>query len=187
MKEFFNQNIENIKTSDILELGQYENCQFIKSDFSEATLKEMVFMESSFKDCNLSSAKISMSSWKQVSFDSCKMIGLSFENCNSFLFEINCNNCQLDLSSFHGMVLRNMKFTNTSFIEVDFTDTDLSGVIFENCDFKNAQFDNTNLEETDFRTSYNFHINPSQNRLSKTKFSRNNVEGLLHSLDITID
>ncbi|UPQ74796.1 pentapeptide repeat-containing protein [Chryseobacterium nepalense] len=72
-------------------------------------------------------------------------------------------------------------------IEVDFSDADLSLAIFNNCDLSGAVFDNTNLEKADFRTSVNYSIDPSQNKLKKARFSLSQVHGLLLQFNIEID
>lgn len=43
------------------------------------------------------------------------------------------------------------------------------------------------MEKADFRTSYNFSIDPDVNRIKKAKFSLDGVRGLLDKYDIQID
>jgi uncharacterized protein YjbI with pentapeptide repeats len=85
------------------------------------------------------------------------------------------------------MKIKKMSFANCSLQEVDFTNTDLSESVFAECDLLKAHFENTILDKTDFRSAFNFSIRPDENRLKKTKFSRETVTGLLHHLDIIID
>jgi len=70
---------------------------------------------------------------------------------------------------------------------VDFTECDLTGSIFENCDLTNATFDNTIIEKVDFRTAFNYSINPELNRIKKAKFSIQGISGLLSKYDIDIE
>jgi uncharacterized protein YjbI with pentapeptide repeats len=72
-------------------------------------------------------------------------------------------------------------------IETDFGECDLSEAVFDNCDLARAVFDNTILEKTDFRTAYNFSIDPEHNRVKKAKFSISGLQGLLLKYDIKID
>ena len=46
-----------------------------------------------------------------------------------------------------------------------------------NCDFTRATFENTNIEKADFRTSFNYSMDPEINRIKKAKFSLPNVIG----------
>ncbi|WP_414727668.1 pentapeptide repeat-containing protein [Winogradskyella sp. UBA3174] len=57
---------------------------------------------------------------------------------------------------------------------IDFTDVEIKGASFSNYDLTDSLFDNTNLEKTDFYTAYNFSINPSQNQIKGTVFSKEN-------------
>jgi uncharacterized protein YjbI with pentapeptide repeats len=72
-------------------------------------------------------------------------------------------------------------------IDVDFTETDLSNSSFDNCDLQKTVFINTNLEGVDFRTSFNYSIDPELNRIKKARFSMPWIIGLLDKYDIGID
>ena len=78
-------------------------------------------------------------------------------------------------------------FKNSQLHEADFTDCDLSGSSFEKCDLANAKFENTIAEKVDFRTSFNYSINPELNRVKKARFSLSQITGLLGKYDIEID
>ncbi|WP_316931330.1 pentapeptide repeat-containing protein [Chryseobacterium sp. P1-3] len=78
-------------------------------------------------------------------------------------------------------------FKNSKLIEVDFTESDLSNAVFSNCDLSGAVFDDTVLEKADFRSSFNYCIDPASNKLKKAKFSLSEVYGLLYKLDIEIE
>ena len=70
---------------------------------------------------------------------------------------------------------------------MDFAESDLTGSIFDNCDLARAIFDNTNLVKADFRSAYNFSIDPDNNRIKKAKFSMVGAVGLLVKYDIEIE
>ena len=70
---------------------------------------------------------------------------------------------------------------------MDFSEADLTGVVFDNCDLTKAIFDQTNLEKVDFRTSYNYSIDPEKNRIHKARFSASDIAGLLDKYDIHIE
>jgi uncharacterized protein YjbI with pentapeptide repeats len=115
------------------------------------------------------------------------MLGLQFEDCNSFGFAVIFNDCQLNHSSFYEVKLNKTKFKNCKLQEVDFTDSDLTEASFDNCDFLKATFKNTIIERADFRSSYNYEINLEQNRIKGAKFSLKDVVGLLSQYQIKID
>lgn len=170
-----------------IDIAEYEHCDFINCNFSEANLSGAVFSSCKFKDCNLSMAVLAKTSFRNVQFVNCKMLGLRFENCNDFLFEIHVDSCTLNLSSFYKLKLKKMRLKNSSLHEVDFSEVDLSASIFDNCDLLNATFDKSILEKADFRTAYNYIIDPESNRIKKAKFSRNGIAGLLNKYDIEIE
>ncbi|HSQ45289.1 MAG TPA: pentapeptide repeat-containing protein, partial [Lutibacter sp.] len=71
--------------------------------------------------------------------------------------------------------------------EVDFSETDLSNAVFNNCDLIGSIFKTSILEKTDFRTSYNYSIDPELNRMKKAKFSLQGLPGLLRKYQIEVE
>ena len=71
--------------------------------------------------------------------------------------------------------------------EIDFTATIANNAVFDNCELKGAIFEATNLEKSDFRTALHFEINPENNRLKGTRFSRNTIEGAVSQYQIIIE
>jgi len=63
----------------------------------------------------------------------------------------------------------------------------LTNAVFDNCNLSQAIFENTILEKTDFRTSYNYSIDPEINRIKKAMFSIAGLSGLLNKYDIDIE
>ncbi len=84
------------------------------------------------------------------------------------------------------MVLKRQTFTDVKLHEVDFTETDLTAAVFNNCDFRAAIFDRTILENADLTTSYNYSIDPEQNRVSKAKVSLYGFKGLLEKYNLDV-
>lgn len=167
--------------------GEYEYCRFLDCDFSNADLNALKFVDCVFEGCNLSMAKLGMTAFRNVKFSNCKLLGLHFENCNPLGLSVSFENCNLSLSSFYRTRLKKMIFKNLKLHDVDFTESDLSGSVFEDCDLTGATFENTNIEKADFRTSFNFSIDPATNRVKKARFSLSGLPGLLNRFDIEID
>lgn len=71
--------------------------------------------------------------------------------------------------------------------ETDFAEADLTNVVFDNCNLAQAIFDHTILEKADFRTAYNYSIDPETNRIKKARFSIWGVSGLLDKYHIEIE
>ena len=114
------------------------------------------------------------------------MLGLHFDDSSGFGLSFSFESCALDHSSFYKTKIKNTSFINVHLHEVDFAECDLTNSMFNNCDLTGASFDNTNLEKADFRTSYNYSLDPEINRIRKAKFSLQGVTGLLGKYDIEI-
>jgi len=174
-------------TLNPLRKGEYENCTFIACDFSNSDLTDIIFSECTFVCCNLSLAKLTKTAFREIKFKECKMLGLRLENCSQFGLSFSIDDCNLTHASFYQTKLKKTTFKNSQFHEADFVECDLTGSIFDNCDFSRAIFENTIIETTDFRTSFNYSINPETNRIKKAKFSLSGILGLLYKYDIDIE
>jgi len=166
--------------------ADYENCNFINCNFSNSDLSSVNFIDCEFESCDLSMAKLIDTSFNNVYFKSCKLLGLHFDDCNKFSLSFSFDNCIINLSSFYKLKIQNTKFLNCELQEVDFTETNLTLSILNGCDLSKAVFENTIIEKTDFRTSYNYSIDPNKNKIKKAKFSINEITGLLDKYDIII-
>jgi uncharacterized protein YjbI with pentapeptide repeats len=132
-------------------------------------------------------AKLSGTSFRDCRFKNCKLLGLRFDHCNSFLFAVAFENCILNLASFYGLKIKGTQFKDCVLHEADFSTADLTSAKFENCDLRGAQFENCILERADFRAAYNYSFDPELNRIKKAKFSRMGIAGLLDKYDIEIE
>jgi fluoroquinolone resistance protein len=177
---------QTFKALTNLTKAEYENCHFIQCGFNELNLNNYSFSECIFEACDLSNVKIANTSFKDVQFRQCKLLGLKFEEVNPFLFSVLFESCSLNFASFYKVILKATNFSNCSLQEVDFSGTDLTDSTFDNCDFSASIFDGSLLKNVNFRTSYNFSIDPSRNQLTKAKFSKENCLGLLNHLKIEI-
>lgn len=174
-------------SKDPLPKGNYENCVFENCIFQNADLSSVHFSECTFTGCSLSMANIRQTSFVNIMFRECKLLGWHFENCNKFLFSVQFENCILNLASFYQLPLKKMHCRDCSFQEVVFAECDLSESTFENCDFSKALFEKSILEKADFRTSYNYAINPEINKIKGAKFAIAGIRGLLVQYDIKVE
>ena len=183
----FDKQFENIDfTIHSLDKGSYENCIFTNCTLTSLNLSNFIFEDCSFENCDLSLSKLVNTSIKNVTFSSCKLLGVKFEECNTFLFQMLCIECNLHLSSFYKLSLKGSQFNACNLSECDFTETNASGVNFENCDLTMAIFFRTNLEKANFYAASNFSIDPENNRIKNALFSTENCRNLLNKYDIQI-
>lgn len=174
-------------TKSKLPTGEYELCRFTACDFSKSDLSGCVFYDCEFVECQMSGVKLMKTAMRDVRFRNCKAEGLHFEHCNDFLFAVSFDTCVLTKSSFYKQKIKNTIFKKSTLHEVDFTGADLTGADFDECDLRRAAFENTILEKADFRTAYNYALDPELNRLSKARFSLSGVAGLLVKYGIDIE
>ncbi len=174
-------------TTSMLPRGEYENCIFKNCNFYNIDLSNYKFIECKFDGCDLSLVKVRNTTLNDISFLNSKLLGIQFQECNSFLFSVSFANCVLKMSVFYKLKLKKYKFNNCNLQEADFTDADLSNSIFDNCDLQRTVFYNTNLEKADFTTSFNYSFDPERNRIKKARFSRLGVTGLLDKYNIEIE
>jgi uncharacterized protein YjbI with pentapeptide repeats len=178
---------KNFDRIDTLIIGEYENCIFNSCDFSNNNLSEFMFIDCIFIGCNFSLAKLNQTAFRGIKFNDCKMLGLRFDTCNEFGLSFSFDGCQLNHSSFYKTKIKKTVFKNSELQETDFAEADLTSSVFDNCNLTQAIFDHTILEKVDFRTSYNYSIDPEINRIKKTRFSILGVSGLLDKYDIEIE
>jgi uncharacterized protein YjbI with pentapeptide repeats len=178
---------KNDFTQNSLIKGEYEYCTFINCDFSNSDISDIKFSYCEFIGCNLSLTKLIKTTFRDVKFKDCKMLGLRFDNCNLFNLSFSFDNCNLNHSSFYQTKIKKTVFKNSLLQDVDFTQCDLTGSIYDKCDLTNAKYENTIIEKADFRTSFNYSIDPDLNRIKKAKFSLTGISGLLDKYDIEID
>jgi len=167
--------------------GEYEDCCFIQCQFTESDVKNIRFTDCTFIGCNLDKAKLAGSTFNEVVFENCSMTELHFDTCNELLFTVRFRNCELNHSIFYKRKIKKTEFENCRLKKVDFTESDLAGSTFDTCDLEHAVFENTILEKADFRSSYNFRIDPDRNRIKKARFSIYGLAGLLDKYDLAIE
>lgn len=174
-------------TKTPLNKGDYENCTFKNCDFGNHNFIDFKFVDCAFENCNLSLANIAGTAFQHVNFKDCKMLGLRFDAVHPFGLSFTFEGCQLNHSSFFQLKIKKTIFKDSQLQETDFVETDLSNAIFENCDLSRAVFNRTLLEKADFRTAYNYSIDPENNKIKKAKFSIAGISGLLNKYDILIE
>ena len=94
-------------SNETFETGEYDTCVFNSCNFSRTTLSKSVFANCEFINCNFESPILSNASFKEVFFQDCTLLGMQFEYCNDFLFEVSFESCVLQVCSFFKMNLKN--------------------------------------------------------------------------------
>lgn len=171
----------------VLEATEYDECTFENCDFSNGDFSGIQFVECVFSGCDLSLVKLSETILRDAVFNGCKLFGVHFEHANKFGLSFRFEGCALNYSSFFQRKIPKTEFRKCQLLDTDFGECDLSGSVFDECDLKGAIFSESNLEKADFRTAYNYSIDPLDNRIGKAKFALNGLPGLLDKHDIVIE
>ncbi len=166
---------------------EYEHCKFDDCHFSYTDLSGIKFIDCVFINCDLSLAKLDRTSFQNAQFKNCKMLGMPFHKCETFLLSFYFESCILHHASFYQLKLKKTTFKNCLIHEADFCESDLAQSVFDDCDLSLSRFEQSNLEKVDFSSAFNYSIDPNINRMKKAKFSLSQLPGLLHGFDIEID
>lgn len=179
--------ITDNKFIEILNKEEISNIYFYWINFTWKNFTWKNFNNCIFEKCNLSNIDLRATIFNNIEFKNSKIMWLKFVDLSHFLANFNFSDCNISLSSFYWMSLKNTNFNDCEIKESDFNNTDLENVKFNYCDLEKSIFSNCNMKNTSFIWSYNFSIDPTINKLNKTKFTRENCLWLLNNLNIIIE
>lgn len=163
----------------------FDNCTFLKCDFSKSDIYNCKFLECTFIDCDLSINEIKSCTFNDVTFLKCKLLGLSWSSSEE-PFNVKFDSCNISQNSFHLLDLRAMKFLNSSIIDTGFEECNLEKAVFDNCNLEQSVFLNNNLKKANFEASKNYLIDPKFNDIKNAIFSLPEALSFLTLLNIRI-
>ncbi|MGB6328408.1 MAG: pentapeptide repeat-containing protein [Halarcobacter sp.] len=163
----------------------YDNCTFIRCDFSKSVFYNCKFTECTFIDCDMSLCILKNSTFNDVIFKNSKLLGISWSSCAE-PFDVKFDSCNISQNSFHLLDLRQMKFINSLIKDTGFEECNLENTIFDKCDLELTSFINNNLKKANFETSKNYLIDPKHNDIQKAQFSLPEALSFLSLLPIKI-
>ena len=165
---------------------EFEQCTFTNCDFRNCLFVAVTFIDCTFHNCNFDTTKVNYVAFRTVTFNHCSFREVNFAMSDKLIFEMHFNNCILDFTKFYTLKIRTNSFTNCSMIAIDFMATDLTGVIFDNCDLYRSEFEKAIANKANFKTSYNYTIDPTKTKLKKAIFSLEGAKGLLFKHELVI-
>lgn len=168
-----------IYDQDGLNYKEFERCTFTDCNFSVCAFKAVTFIDCIFNHCDFNSTRINHVAFRTVYFNDCSIKDVNFAMCDPFIFEIHFDNCTLDFLKFYTLKIKGTTFKDCSLVAVDFMSTDLTAVDFDNCDLYRSEFNKAVANNTNFKTSFNYTIDPRKTKLKKALFSLKEVKGLL--------
>ncbi|NDW09275.1 pentapeptide repeat-containing protein [Dysgonomonas sp. 520] len=177
---------EKVDITESIDSKEFEYCTFKNCNLSNIAITSCKFIECNFTGCDISMSKLTESQFSNVEFRDCKILGVKFNFCNKFLFDVRFYNCILDYSTFPEMKIPKTPFLKCSLKGVDFAGAMLEQAKFNESDLTDTIFESTNLKGADFSSAHNYIIDPRSNLLKNAKFSRDGLSGLLTNLGIKI-
>jgi len=173
-------------TGKAIKNREFQSCIFKKCDLSDTDLSHNKFLECTFQDCNLSMVALNGATLNDITFINCKILGVNFSDCLSFLFGVKFDSCILDYSSFMGRKMTKTQFYKSSIKEVTFSQANLAGSSFSGSDLMGAVFNRTDLSSVNFVDAQNYIIYPELNNIKNAVFSSQGLAGLLTAYQIKI-
>ncbi|WP_300829523.1 pentapeptide repeat-containing protein [uncultured Rikenella sp.] len=166
---------------------EFEGCIFRECDFTGARFSDFDFTECRFEKCRFGMAEFEETGMREAVFEECEVRGVDFGRCRKFGFSVAFRKCHLSFCSFHGLKMPKTAFTEGAAKECFFSECDLTQADFSGCDLERTLFDGCKLEKADFRTAFQYTIDPAINRMRGARFSRDGLEGLLASYGLSIE
>ena len=149
-------------------------------------MENLIHVQKTFDKIVYIDKKVNNREFEDCIFKNCKLLGIQFQECDDFLFNVNFQECVLDYSSFANKKMPKTKFNSCSLKEITFIGANLSNSVFDNSNLDGAIFNDTQLAGADFSKASNFKIDPEFNPMKKAKFSTQGIIGLLDKYDIKI-
>lgn len=171
---------------DDLNFKDFERCRFSHCNFSACTFLAVAFIDCTFSDCIFDDAKINYVALRTVAFVRCKIRNVNFSMCDKLIFAISFEGCILDFSKFYTLKIKETPFIDCSLVAVDFMGADLTAAVFDRCDLYRSEFAKAIANKANFKTSWNYTIDPEQTKIKKAVFSLEQLKGLLFKHDILV-
>ena len=169
---------------------EFYDCTFTRCSFREAKFVHCKFNDCTFADCDLSLASFANSSFRDTQFERSLLVGVNWTLVDWPDFtreaQIGFAKCTVDYSTFIGLKLHKIRFTECSVKDVDFSDADLTAADFGRAVLDKSQFRNTILTKANFVSATDYQIVPTQNRIDQARFSMPEAMALLYGLNIVL-
>lgn len=167
------------------EFREFFDCRFQDCNFQDADLSYKKFSDCELVGCNISVANLNNATFRSCKFSRCKLVGINWSATNRFE-DIQFDNCVLSSSIMMNLNLRGFSFKESVLKDVDFSEANLQKVEFDTCDLSGATFRNTDLSGGDLSSSTSYEIDPTFNKIKKTKFRLPEAISLLNGLGIEL-
>ncbi len=167
--------------------GKYfRGCRFEHLRLSEVALTDCTLEDCVFESCDLTMATVAGAAFHDVLFRRTKLMGVDWTDVRGVIFEATFEDCNLSHATFAKRKLRGLQIRNSRVHEATFLEVDLRQAVFAGSDLQGARFIATDLQEADLSEAQNYEINPTENRLNKTRFSQEAALALVADLGVIV-
>lgn len=164
----------------------FRQCVFTHVRLAEATLKGCTFEDCELEGCDATLARIDDAAFRDVRFRRCKLMGIDWTGVRGIAFVVSFEECTLSHGTFADRKMQGTLFRDCKAHEVAFMGVDLTKSVFHGTDLLGARFQDVVLVDADLSTAVHYHIAPQQNRLKRTKFSRDAALALAEELGVIV-
>ncbi len=173
--------------TDFMVGASYESCVFSHCQFNKTCFNKTTFQDCTFQNCQILLTKMENTSLQNVRFVNCKLLGITFSECNQFSFSLDFRECLLDTVVFYGDNLKRVPFYNCQIRNSDFTGCNLSEASFDGSRFQETIFSDCQMDKADFTAATGYSIDPYSNKIKGAKFSLPDAQSFLPFLGIIIE
>ena len=189
--EYFDQRFEAIELQNqIVPSKTFENCTFVRCNFSETDFNKSKFCDCIFDHCNLSLMKIKSCIFNTVKFRNSKLVGVNWTEVAWPTIKLACpihfSESDISHATFFGVNLREAMFVKCRIHDVDFREADLTRANLQYSDLLKSLFMHSDLTEADFSYADHYRIDVNFNKITRAKFMLPEAVALLYSLDIEL-
>lgn len=165
----------------------FESCQFEDLAFGEMDWRNARFERCTFLRCDLRGVRWTGARFHGVQFDTCVLDKLRWNTLTTLFLSITLTDCQAMFGDWSEMELKNSALRNCNLTGSDFSGADARQVDWSGSRLTEVIFHRTDLREGDFRTATDWTIDPAENKVRDTHFSRQALEGLVTRLGLQLD
>lgn len=164
----------------------FRECSFSRAKLSESRWVGAIFEDCTFESCDLTMVRLDESRLSGIRFSRCKLMGVDFSAVRPFGLSLAFDECNLSHATFADRKMPDTPFLECRIHEASFVGVDLSRADFRGSDLSGARFVETDLTDADLSEASGYDIAPRQNRLRRTKFSREAALQLVADLGVIV-
>lgn len=156
-----------------------EGCVFEDCDFTAVVLRDVRFVDCRFIRCDFTNCNVVGAAFQQVEMQACKAMGVRWDTCSPFLFELHAHESVLDYCCWAGVDLSRSRFAGGSMREADFSEVQGEGMRLTGVDVTGARWERCRLKGATFEDAKGLELDVSLNAVRGMRVDRASLPGLV--------